>query len=153
MKSDSDIILPRADSFTDVDDYLKAVRHSLGPYCMRVCKAKCCRLGQLLLAGEKQVRVISKGKMKRLYRQGLLKKRNDGRVDITLAPRGCPALTPQNTCSIFTNKQRPMICDEFPLFRRGKMVFFSSACPAVNNGLIDDVKTQLTRRDLKIIVQ
>ncbi|MFW5865982.1 MAG: YkgJ family cysteine cluster protein [Nanoarchaeota archaeon] len=128
-------------------------RKRIGLYCMNECKAKCCRMGRLLLTSPKQIRTISKGKMRRLYGQNVLSKRSDGEADLVLHPFGCPALSPQNKCSIFTSKQRPRICDEFPIFLRAKTVLFASSCPAVNEGMFEKEIKQLKQQGLRVIVQ
>ncbi|MFP4118891.1 MAG: YkgJ family cysteine cluster protein [Candidatus Woesearchaeota archaeon] len=130
-----------------------AARNKLGPYCMNECQAKCCRMGRLLLTSQKQVRVISKGRMRKLYLKKQLTKRTDGGTDLLLHPHGCPALTPSNKCSIFTKKERPKICDEFPLFLRGRTVFAASACPAVKKGMIDTELSKVKKQGLDIIIQ
>lgn len=138
---------------TDILDILSQARNSLGPFCKETCHAKCCKLGKLLLSSKKQVRIISKGKMKRLYTRHQLQDISPQRTDLILAPFGCPALTPSSTCSIFHSSFRPKICDEYPLFLRGKTVFVASSCVAVQQGLLHEALEEIRSKGYRVVEQ
>ena len=106
-----------------VVENVNRARNSLGPYCMTVCKAMCCRRGQLLL---EQV--------------------DASHIDINLLPdeRGyvtvslenaCPKLTVDSKCSIYENRPKP--CREYPLYPKGKLLLVAQSCQGVQTGQID----------------
>lgn len=138
---------------TDISNLLSQARNSLGPFCKNTCHAQCCKLGKLLLSSKKQVRIISKGKMKRLYARSQLQDISSRRTDLILAPFGCPALTPSSTCSIFHSSFRPKICDEYPLFLRGKTVFVASSCLALRQGLLQETLQEIQSKGYRVVKQ
>lgn len=55
----------------------------------------------------------------------------------------------EKRCTIYNN--RPKICQEFPILIRGKMVFISPACRAVQQGKLDNSIKQFQQSGYTIV--
>ncbi len=119
-------------------------RNSLAPICYGSCQAKCCKQGKLLLDAS-QIPIVAKGS------QTVLRK--DGYFELSLANIGCPNLTSENKCAIFTHNKRPKMCAEYPLFLRGKFVFVASSCTGFAQGLLEPYLLKIKELGYTVVVQ
>lgn len=126
------------------EELLTCARDSLSNYCMTVCKAKCCKRGQLLLTPTEAVKVA-----KRLEHPQL-SLRADGCYNLQLAGKGCPSLN-GTACGVYA--MRPKMCREYPVFSRGmgenSRVIFASSCDGNAAGLLQEYKAELARRKIR----
>ncbi|MFT4313286.1 MAG: YkgJ family cysteine cluster protein [Candidatus Woesearchaeota archaeon] len=129
---------------TTIHELVESARSSLGPTCYGICQAKCCKRGKLLLDSS-QVPIVAKGSETVL--------RRDGYYELSLSDKGCPNLTSDHRCGIFTHEKRPLMCAEYPLFIRGKYIFVASACTGFARGELDVYLTKMKELGFTVIVQ
>lgn len=124
----------------DANSLLAEARSRIGPYCVKECRAFCCRNGQLPLTVKQKVFFSEKKKSSfvLLHQEDFL----------LLAPR-CPFLK-RNKCSIYAHELRPNACADYPLLHLGNTIIASSACPYVAKGCCDDIFAKL--RELGFVV-
>jgi Fe-S-cluster containining protein len=110
-------------------------RNSISDFCMTQCNAYCCRKGQLMLQSD-EVDAVTQGKREELTRLKLLEKKEDGRYFLNFEGEvdGCPSLTDDFKCSIYTDQKRPQTCRDFPIFLKGNEAVFSHRCLAMKEG-------------------
>jgi Fe-S-cluster containining protein len=128
-------------------------RNSLGTYCIKECKAFCCRNGYLVF-GEESVDMVTQGRKKELEDKGMLKKLKNGKYSLYLNNHKlpCPCLVVKDyTCKIHKNKKRPQACQQFPIFIEGKTVKLSPRCPAIKENLLYPFLKKLSMKGYKII--
>ena len=128
----------------EVDIILRDARNSLGPLCFGECAAKCCKRGKLLLE-KNQVPIVAK--------QNPVVARQDGSYELSLEGEGCPNLLDNNKCGIFTDSLRPKMCDDYPLFRRGKFIFVASSCTGFARGDLAIYLVKLGELGFTIVTQ
>ena len=99
-------------------------RKSISKFCMEECSSLCCRKGSIDVTKKELHKITgcedSKSCMKK-----------NGKFSLCL-DKDCPRLK-DNKCVIHSDKGRPDICREFPIFVRGRNVIFSHDCPAVQS--------------------
>lgn len=107
-------------------------RNSISNFCSEECQAYCCRKGYLVMKPD-EVKVVTHSKVAELINEGLLKELPNENFSLHMSKReqGCTSLDNNNRCTIYTNPKRPKTCHDFPIFIRGKQIFFSPRCLAV----------------------
>ena len=105
----------------------KKARNSIGKYCMEECNSLCCRKGFIKLT-DKELKLVIGDKV---INKSEIKIISLGMNRLCL-DKNCPSLLNQK-CTIHTNKNRPLICKEFPLFIDGNRIVVSHDCPAVED--------------------
>ncbi|MBI3033470.1 hypothetical protein HYY69_08405 [Candidatus Woesearchaeota archaeon] len=107
-------------------------RNSISNFCSEECQAYCCRKGYLVMKPD-EVAVVTHNKVVELTKEGLLKQLPNENFSLHMSKRehGCTSLDKNNRCTVYNNKKRPKTCHDFPIFIRGKQIFFSPRCLAV----------------------
>ncbi|HYD03525.1 MAG TPA: YkgJ family cysteine cluster protein [Alphaproteobacteria bacterium] len=119
-------------------------RNSLSSYCYNECKAKCCRMGFLLLS-EKEIDVfpVDKAELKTIPVQ------EDGKKFILDLKGGCVNLK-DNKCSIYS--KRPKTCSDYPLFvRKDKTILVAETCQGVQEEKLYPYLAELKQKGYKIV--
>lgn len=110
------------------EELANKARESLSSYCINECKAKCCRMGFLLLT-EAEVPLF-----KNTFKENLRSipiQEDKKEFILNLNKGGCPNLK-DNKCTIHTNPLRPKTCSSYPLFvRKNKTILISNTCEGV----------------------
>ncbi|MFT4310725.1 MAG: YkgJ family cysteine cluster protein [Candidatus Woesearchaeota archaeon] len=119
-------------------------RTSLGPYCMSICQAKCCKFGQLVMNRHEAVPFLQKCTDK-----SKLTVHQNGTHYFNLAP-ACHNLQ-DSKCSIYT--QRPQTCRDYPIYVRGNTVILASSCEGFQIGLLDDYKKECEALGARVLIQ
>ena len=117
---------------------------------MTECKALCCRKGKILLT-ENEAKEISDNKVKEYKTAKLMFEKGEDQIVLELEPQACPKLTKDHKCGIFTNKNRPKACSNFPLYIYGDKVMAAGFCPAVKEGLLNKTLDELREAGLIIV--
>ncbi|MBS3107845.1 YkgJ family cysteine cluster protein [Candidatus Woesearchaeota archaeon] len=115
----------------DAETIADKARNEISEYCYKECNAYCCRKGYLVL-DEAQAKLITSNKIEDFEKNNFLKRIKDGKFSLNLGMT-CPKLKDLK-CTIHKENIRPEACKNFPIFIFGKMVIFSSRCPAVKEG-------------------
>lgn len=132
------------------DALIDEARNSLSEYCIKKCKAFCCRDGYLLLRG-KEIEVVLQGKEKELAKQNVLSWDKDKACMLDMKAKPCPSLNNDFTCKIYTHESRPKLCKDYPLFANKDSVTTHPNCPAVKKGILDPYLKKLKEKGYKII--
>jgi Fe-S-cluster containining protein len=111
------------------EELANIARDSLSDYCINECKAKCCRVGFLLLKPEELG----------LFKDGIIKELpeivNDKTHSVDLR-KGCTNLK-ENKCVIHKDSKRPKTCSNYPIFiRPEKTILVASTCEGVQNNML-----------------
>jgi len=102
-------------------------KKSISDYCIKECKAYCCRKGYLVLT-KKELDIITQNKPAKDQIKPLV----FNTFSLNLSP-SCPSLK-NFKCIIHKSKDRPTTCKEFPVFIERNTVKLSGRCPAVKQG-------------------
>lgn len=105
----------------------KKARNSIGKFCMEECNSLCCRKGHITLT-DKELKLVSGDKLININEIEVI---SLGTNKLCL-DHNCPSLLNQK-CTIHINRNRPLICKEFPLFIDGNKIIVSHDCPAVED--------------------
>ncbi len=118
----------------NVDLLLKKARKSIGKFCIEECKSYCCRKGYLVLS-KKEIKLILDNKEKEY--EDCVKKLDENKYSLYMGTNNkpCPRLLENFFCSIHTKRNRPLACKEFPIFIKEDIIYLSSRCLAVKQGL------------------
>ena len=117
----------------------QSARDSISSYCINICRAKCCKVGKLLLQSEQEVETIAGVENIGEYLENkTLESTKNGFVTYNLEQNPCRHLKQNVLCSIHKSNKKPVICNDYPLFLTKKYVIASEQCPAVTNGEIDE---------------
>ena len=134
---------------------LDNARNSISNYCIKECKAKCCRKGSLLIQSKKELfSLITENDFHNLFeKQIITKSTNNENWHIFNHEKigGCPKLDKNNLCSIYKNEDRPKICSDFPLFKVKNFILVAEFCPASKTNLFDKYLKKLEEMGFKII--
>lgn len=109
----------------DAQALAKKARNSIGKYCMEECSSLCCRKGHITL-NDKELKLVIGKKVTNVKEIEVI---SLGKNRLCL-DHDCPSLI-DNKCMIHKNRNRPLICKEFPLFIDGNKIVLSHDCPAV----------------------
>lgn len=127
----------------------KDARASLGSYCINTCKAQCCKRGYLLVKQDELDSLTDKKEEE--YRKDEIVKDFGEKFLFKLDGKGCPKLSSDNLCTIHKNPNRPVLCNDYPLFLTRKYAVVASDCPGANEGLLNDYLKDLEGKGYKII--
>lgn len=128
----------------EIDLIVNECRNEIALYCLSDCKAKCCKKGKLLLSIKEADYVIgNSAKFKKFLRP-------DSMVELDLT-EGCPSLNAENKCIIHDSS--PLMCREFPVFKRCKTIILAEFCPAVNEPFFNKWEQDFIKKGLKIVRQ
>ena len=122
----------------NIDEIVEKARDSISDYCLNECKAYCCRKSHFLIINKIQIKTFTNNKINYFIEKRIIKKLKDGKFSFDLRKNNnlCPNLNLENfKCKIYNNKNKPDVCNEFPLFinKKKKQFRFASGCPAVKN--------------------
>ena len=133
----------------DNQEIAKRARKSISSYCFDECHAFCCRKGHLIVTQEELDKIT--GNDVDAYKPRI-KKLEDGKYSLYNggSDQACPSLDKDLKCKIHTDKLRPLVCKEFPLFIKEGFVILSQRCPAVAEGKFYPFIKQLQLNGLKI---
>ncbi len=130
------------DASTAIDN----ARNSFREYCIKECKALCCRKGKLnLKQDELDLVVKSKSDRKRLKQEW------DKSYSIDIETKPCPSLGKDFKCKIYSDEKRPKVCKDFPVFVFNKSIVVAPFCPATNSGILEPFLEELKKAGFKII--
>ena len=129
----------------NVEKIVKKARKSIGVFCNKECKAYCCRKGYLVL-DKKETKLMMETIVKNSKDMNCIKKINDEQYSLFLGDEAnhCPGLL-DFKCTIHKNKNRPLACQEYPIFIRGNKIDLSHRCLAVKQGLFYGLISQLKK--------
>ena len=131
---------------SEIELILDEARKSISNFCIKDCKAYCCRKGHLTLT-KKEADLITQNKTKEFEKQGRIKD-NKGTFSLNLA-NSCPSLN-DFKCIIHKNQNRPLVCKQFPIFITEKSIRFSKGCTAVTKRLFYPYEKQFLNRGYKL---
>jgi len=117
---------------------INKARQSISGFCIKECKAYCCRTCYLILK-ESQLDTVTQGRREELVKEGVLFHMNDGRwsMNMGLTDKPCPSLDMKEyKCTIHKSRKRASTCREFPIFVDGLTIKLSPRCLAVKNGML-----------------
>lgn len=122
-----------------MQEHVSAAANALSTFCSGSCHAQCCKRGRITLSPAEAARFEHK------------QARTDGLCTIDLS-KGCEHLE-SDKCAIYN--ERPRVCRDYPLFLRHKTLFVAAACPAVEQGLLEQplAELQTAYPELRIIRQ
>ena len=127
-------------------------RTSISDYCINVCKAQCCKRGQLLLMSDNEVKSIVGNKKKLYENTGILKLSENGFYLYNSEIKTCKNLNQKTSlCKIHTNTSRPMVCRDYPIFIVRNSIIFGKTCPAAISGKFKDYEKKFKELGYKII--
>lgn len=113
-----------------IERIVKEARNSLGKFCLEECKGYCCRKGYLALV-EENVDTVTHGNREKFLVDGNLKLMSPRKYSLSIS-QGCPCLDMETfMCKIYTDKNKPKVCDDFPISLNNNMAIVSSRCLAV----------------------
>lgn len=139
---------------TLINEKLDEIRNSLGPYCMNECKAKCCKMGKLLLQNNKEYETIIPKEKEEEYIKKEIIVQNPQTKNVYFDHEkvgGCRHLKGV-MCGIYQNPNKPQICRDFPIFKVGDYIMSSSFCQAVENKILDEQLEKVAKEfNLKLI--
>ena len=116
-------------------ELLNKARNSTSNFCLYECKALCCRSGFLPLT-DIQLKCVVKD-IDELKKLGVVRKLSDGRWAHNNNIFGCQQLLNDLKCNIYTNKDRPQCCNDYPILQEGNTLKIVLRCPAARKGLFD----------------
>jgi Fe-S-cluster containining protein len=125
--------MPASKKDQEIEKIANEARNSISEYCIKECRAFCCRNGYLPVK-PKSVKLVAQDRKKELEDKGMLKKLKNGNYSLFLGNYDlpCPSLDLKNfTCIIHKNKLRPKACADFPLIIEESTIKLSPRCPAV----------------------
>jgi Fe-S-cluster containining protein len=108
----------------DVEIIAEEARKSIGKYCMEECSSLCCRKGNIDVTDKEMFLITG-------HHGSVACIKTNGKYLLCLE-NDCPRLK-DHKCMIHSQKGRPDICKEFPVFVRGNNIIFSHDCPAVQS--------------------
>lgn len=133
---------------------LDKIRDSLGSYCMNECRAKCCKMGKLLLQNNKEFDLIVPKEKIEQYEQEKIIEQNPKTKNVYFDHEkvgGCQHLKGV-MCGVYKNPDKPQICRDFPIFKVGNYIMTSSFCQAVENNILDKELEKVSQKfNLKVI--
>jgi Fe-S-cluster containining protein len=129
----------------NVEKIVNKARKSIGAFCNKECKAYCCRKGYLVL-DKKETKLIMDTIVKKSKDMNCIKKINNEHYTLFLGDESkpCPGLL-DFKCTIHKNKNRPLACQEYPIFIRDNKIDLSHRCLAVKQGLFYGLISQLKK--------
>lgn len=127
-------------------------RTDISDFCINSCKAKCCRVGKLLMQNKSEVdAIIPPNRQDSLVKKKILEKTEIGNTTLNLDKKQCPNLSKSNLCSIHKDSKRPVICSDYPIFFVKNYFMFSPACTAVQQGLLDKYIIEIEREGYRYL--
>lgn len=138
----------------EINDDLNKIRDSLSPYCINICKSKCCKFGKLLLQNKNELDLLVKAEKKEQYFKEKILEENPKTKNIYFNHEkigGCIHLK-KNKCMVYNNPHKPQICRDFPIFKVGKYIMTSSFCQAIENKIIEEDLIKIANKhNLKLL--
>jgi Fe-S-cluster containining protein len=104
----------------------------ISSYCLYTCKSSCCKQGKLGITSKEKYKLF----LAKALRPVTVEERYETQF-INLEPQ-CPCLDGVY-CVLYEGEQRPFACQRFPLFLRRKTIVVANWCPAVQNGILDEL--------------
>ena len=127
-----------------VTSIANTARNSISDYCINVCKAKCCKRGKLVLFNDSEIcAIVGKNKTKYLKNKILEKSKITKNYYYNLEKEPCKNLLQNDLCSIHKDKNKPKICDDYPIFLTKKCVIIAKDCEAAQNNLLEKYITEI----------
>lgn len=127
-------------------------RVDISDFCINTCKAKCCRVGKLLLQSKAEVEVVLPNEDHILLEEEqIIEKTKYGNYTLDLDKKSCSRLTQDYKCGIHKDPNRPSICSDYPIFFVKSYFMFSPACTAVQQGLLDKYIKEIEEEGYKFI--
>jgi Fe-S-cluster containining protein len=132
----------------DIDKILDEARASISKFCIEECKAYCCRKGHLTLTS-KETELVTQNRTKEFEKQGTIRK-SKGVFSLNFE-KFCPSLK-DCKCIIHKNPERPLVCQQFPIFITGQTIRLSKGCAAVTKGLFYPYEKQFLKLGYKLTI-
>lgn len=130
----------------------KVARNSISDYCINICKSKCCKREKLVLFNDLEVNAIVGSKKDEYLSKKVLEKNEvTQNYYYDLEKKPCRNLTNDNLCLIHKDKNKPTICDDYPIFLTNRAVILAPDCDAAINGLLDNYICEIKKLGYKKI--
>jgi len=140
------------EELVNINRILYLARVSISDFCINDCKAKCCKVGKLILLNDDEINFMTNGNVDMFLKNGVLCRTEQGNYTFNHSKFKCPFLKDDNTCSVWKDLRRPQVCKDFPLFFvQNKFIFTADICPAIKNGMLNSYLKKLEKFGLKII--
>lgn len=137
----------------EIDVILNDARNSISSYCINECNAHCCKTGKLFLFSKDEVSAITNNNTQKYIDNKNITKNEFGNFYFDLEQNGgCPNLNLKTSlCKIHKNKNKPIICNDFPLFKAKEYIVSAGVCPAVKNKMFTIYFKKIEELGYKII--
>lgn len=131
---------------------LEEARNSIGEFCMKECKAFCCRNGFIFLRNEKEINSVVGDRKEFFKKKGVLSKGENGFYRLKLTEQDpCPKLGKNFECTIHKDEDRPRVCKDYPVIPYLNMIFLSPYCKAVEQGKLKEHEKAMKVEGFNII--
>lgn len=135
----------------DIHKLLDEARNSISDYCINVCNAGCCRKGFLGINSIDELKTITQNTHEKLIEEGVIEKVNENKYYQNFNKKPCVSLTKDFLCSVHKDKNRPILCKDYPLFKAKNFIISSSACPAVTENKFEEYFKKIEKLGFKIV--
>ena len=134
----------------DAEKIAEEARNAISKYCFEECGAYCCRKGYLVIT-EIEANVITDNNIPQFIKDGRIKQIRDNKYSFYLGDynKPCPCLKDLK-CTVHKNPNRPLACQQFPVFIKSKTLRLSPRCLAVKNNLLYPYVAELIRDGFKL---
>ena len=135
----------------DAEKIAEKARKSISKYCFEECGAYCCRKGYLVLT-EVEANVITNNNISEFIKEGRIKPVKDNKYSFYLGDYNKPCTCFKDLkCRVHKNPDRPLACQQFPIFIEGKTIRLSPRCLAVKNNLLYPYVAKMIKAGYKLL--